>query len=229
MNMFRNRRRVWVIGILSAACAQANAGVVYQQEISDEPIGFGFFSHSQPRETHSFKHADNFSLSASATIGHVSWFGIGEGEQTSGLENVASFTIELWSSRPRNNGLPRPDALLTSESFSLEQTGPTATGRTDTLGAMEFEHAATLSSAWDLDADTTYWISISAESIDPSGDAWKWRDSIDADRISNSYNYGTDRWINVIDTDSAFTLSNVPAPSTGALLVLAIGAARRRR
>jgi hypothetical protein len=209
--------------------AGAGAGVVYEQSVADEPIGYGFFSHSAPRDSHSFKHADNFTLGSDASIRRVSWFGIGEGEQTSGLENVASFTIELWSSRLRGNGLPRPDALITSETFSLAQTGPTPTGRTDTIGAMEFEHAATLTSAWDLSGGTTYWISISAESIDPSGDAWKWRDSVDVDRISNSLDYGTDRWINIIDTDSAFSLSTVPAPSSLALLALVGVGSRRRR
>src|SRR5690606_34617503 len=107
--------------------------------------------------------------------------------------------------------------------------GPTATGRVDTIGALEFEHSAALSSAWDLSGGTTYWISISAESIDPSGDAWKWRDSADVDRISNSLDLDTDRWINIIDTDSAFTLSAVPAPSSLTLLALGAVASRRRR
>jgi len=223
------RTRLTITILIGATSAQALGGVVYTQALPDEPIGFGYFSHSAPRATHSFKHADNFTLGSDSTIRRVSWFGIGEGEQGPGLENVSSFTIELWSSRPRANGLPRPDTLITSETFGVGATDPSATGRTDDLGAIEFGHSVDLTSAWALSADTTYWISISAESIDPTGDAWKWRDSVDVDRISNSLSYSSGRWLNIIDTDSAFTLSSVPTPGSGVVVALGLlGLARRR-
>lgn len=218
------------IAVLSATNI-ASADVIFSQPTTSDPdqIGFGWYSHSQPRATRNYKHADNFMLDSSTQINQVNWWGISEGLVSSGLENFDSFQIEFWTSFTRPNGRFVPDALIASESFNLLDTNITDTGRRAANGAIEYQHHVALNNPVTFDADTTYWISISARSIDGSGDAWQWQDADAFDTTSSSWSYRDTRWLYFEDTDSAFELISVPAPATSLMLIAGFGACTHRR
>lgn len=217
--------------ILFALFAQlARAEIVYSQSPSADPdsVGLGWFSSSEPRPTRNFKHADNFVLSESAEIVGVNWWGLTEGLNDTTLENFDSFTIEFWSSETLSNGRIKPDELLMSETLTLASSNASQTGRAALNGALEYQHAYELAESISLDAGNEYWISISARSIDPAGDVWQWQDAELADTISSSFDYALDRWRYFEDSDSAFELVRVPAPSS-AMALLIVGVMRKRR
>lgn len=218
------------LALLLAAAAQAE--VVYSQPAAADPdrVGLGWYSTSEPRPTRNFKHADNFTLSNNTLVQGVRWWGLTEGLTDTTLANFDAFTIEFYTSRTLPNGNIRPLDLIASETFVTNETTPTATGRSSATGAGEYMQLVSLSIPLDLIAGRTYWISISARSIDPAGDVWQWQDSDDADTLSSSFSYAQNRWLVLQDTDSAFELIAIPAPGAGALLL--IGApllAQRRR
>jgi hypothetical protein len=209
----------------------ASAEVVFSQPTTSDPdqIGFGWYSNSEPRATRNFKHADNFQLDSPAQIHQIKWWGISEGLVTPGLENFDSFQIEFWTSFTRPNGRFFPQTLIASQTFGINDTNSMDTGRRAANGAIEFQHQVDLSSPIDLIANTTYWISISARSIDGSGDAWQWQDADNFDTISTSWSYSENRWLYLVDTDSAFELISVPTPAASLVLISGFGASVRRR
>jgi len=213
-----------------AAISTANAGIAYSQTLSDlDSTDYGYFSHSEPRATRNFKHADNFQLSTNTQINQVNWWGMTEGVASTDLENFDTFQIEFYTSRTTNNNRIKPDVLLASESFDLGQTNTIDTGHRTATGAIKYSHQIALSSAVSFDANTTYWIAISARSIDGSGDAWQWLDSDLLDGASSSWDYANSRWLALQDTDSAFQLGSVPAPASSFAMVLGLTAVTRRR
>ena len=213
-----------------AAISTANAEVAYSQTLADlDSTDFGYFSHAEPRATRNFKHADNFQLSATTQINQVNWWGMSEEIATAGLENFDTFQIEFYTSLTNNNGRIKPDVLIGSESFDISQTNTVDTGHRTANGAIKYSHQITLDSAVAFDADTTYWISISARSIDGSGDAWQWLDSDFLDGASSSWTYATSRWLALQDTDSAFQLISVPAPASSLAITIGLTSINRRR
>jgi hypothetical protein len=208
-----------------------SADVIFSQQPTSntDNLGLGWFSHSEPRATRNFKHADNFQLDSPAQVDQINWWGISEGLVTPGLENFDSFQIEFWTSFTRPNGRFVPDSLITSETFSLDEINTIDTGRQAANGAIEFKHQIDLTDPLALDAGTTYWISISARSIDGSGDAWQWQDADPTDTISTSWSYADNRWLYFEDTDSAFELISVPTPASSLMLTTGLAIFSRRR
>lgn len=222
---------ITTLGMLSTLSSSVTyAGVVYAQPTasSDADVGFGWYSSSEPRPTRSFKHADNFVLGADRAINAVRWWGLSEGVTHTDLGNFDSFTVEFYTNRTLPNGNIRPMELIASTIAGINATNATATGRSAPGGAMEYVHELELSAPVELLAGETYWISVSARSINPGGDAWQWQDSDDYDTLSSSFDYNQNRWVVLQDTDSAFELIAVPSPSTGAVLLLGIAGAQRR-
>lgn len=208
----------------------ANAEIAYSQTLVDlDSTDFGWYSNSEPRATRNFKHADNFQLSATTQINQVNWWGMTEGVASTTLENFDTFQIEFYTSRTTNNNRIKPDTLIASESFHISQTNTTDTGHRTTTGAIKYSHQITLDSAVSFQANTTYWIAISARSIDGSADAWQWLDSDLLDGASSSWTYATNRWLALQDTDSAFQLVSVPAPASSIAFILGLAATTRRR
>ena len=206
-------------------------GVVYSQSTTSDPasVGLGWYSSSEPRPTRNFKHADNFVLASDSTIDAVRWWGLSEGVSHTDLGNFDTFTIEFWTNRTIPNGNIRPLDLIASTTIDLSQTNATATGRSAPSGALEYMHEATLGDGVELIAGETYWISISARSIDPQADVWQWQDSDNFDTLSSSFSYAQNRWVVLEDTDSAFELIAVPSPGTGAMLLPGCLLVHRRR
>ncbi len=215
----------------SLASLAAQAEIVYSQTSTDpSQTDFGWYSSSEPRPTRNFKHADNFMLGSSTQVTAINWWGTSEGLSHTDLTNFDSFQIEFWSSRTQPNGRIKPDALLSTESFDLDETNATDTGRRSTRGAIQYMHSATLGSAVTLEADTMYWISISARSIHPTADVWQWQDADTFDQISSSWTYQFGVWQYQFDTDSAFELVTVPSPSALSIVCcVSLGLTTRRR
>lgn len=220
---------ICTIGLLQGTL---HAGVVYSQPTvsSDADVGFGWYSASEPRPTRSFKHADNFVLAADSAIDAVRWWGLSEGVTHTDLSNFDSFTIEFYTSRTLPNGNIRPMELIASTTAGIDETSTQTTGRSAPSGAMEFVHELELNATVELLAGETYWIAISARSIDPSADAWQWQDSDDYDTLSSSFDYNQNRWVVLQDTDSAYELIAVPSPSSSMVLLMGcLGIHRRAR
>lgn len=216
--------------IALAVSSVANADLVYSQTLSDlDSTDFGWYSSSEPRPTRNFKHADNFTLTAQSHISQINWWGMTEGAAHTDLQNFDQFQIEFYTSRTTNNNRIKPDTLIASQTFALSSIITTDTGHQTAAGVIKYQHQATLTNTVTLDANTTYWIAISARSIDPTSDTWQWLDSDLADADSSSYDYNTDRWLALRDTDSAFQLFTIPSPATTSLLLISPIAARRRR
>jgi len=210
----------------------ALGNVVYSQPTTTDAstVGLGWYSSSEPRPTRNFKHADNFTLGSDSTISSVRWWGLSEGLSHTDLGNFDSFTIEFYSNRTLPNGNIRPLALIASETIGIASTNATATGRTAPNGMIEYLHETQLGTSVSMVAGTTYWLSISARSIDPASDVWQWQDSDLFDTLSSSYDYDQSRWLVLQDSDSAFELIAVPAPGTfGMLAGLALICQRRQR
>ena len=222
-----------IVPVLLSTLTPLSLGeVVYSQPTTSDAssVGLGWYSSSEPRPTRSFRHADNFSLTAPTAISSVRWWGLTEGSSHTDLGNFDTFTIEFYSNRTQPNGNIRPLDLIASTTIQVAATNATETGRTATSGAIEYMHEATLTTPLSFDADTTYWIAISAHSIDPSADAWQWQDSDDYDTLSSSFDYNQNRWLVLQDTDSAFELIAVPSPGTlGSLCIVSLMCQRRRR
>ena len=230
--MINQSTRKWMlitpVLFLSGACA---AEVVYSQSTTSDPeqVGLGWYSSSDPRPTRNFKHADNFTLDEGASIGAVRWWGLTEGVSHTDLSNFDSFTIEFWTNRTLPNGNIRPRDLIASTTLDIAKVSTAATGRAAPSGALEYLHEASLAGELDLVAGETYWISISARSVDPIADVWQWQDSDLYDTLSSSFDYGQNRWLVLEDSDSAFELIAIPTPSTVGILAMGGVLAQRRR
>lgn len=231
MNKRRTHRAIFTCLPITLTCSPAPGSVVYSQpSVSDDSrVGLGWFSSSEPRPTRSFLHADNFVLGSDESIGSVRWWGLSEGISHTDLSNFDSFTIGFYTSRTLPNGNIRPQDLIASETVGINETNATATGRSAPGGAMEYMHEVSLGSVVSLLGGETYWVSISARSIDPGADAWQWQDSDDFDTRSSSFDYNQNRWLVFDDTDSAFELIAVPAPGVLTGFTMAGLFAQRRR
>lgn len=216
---------------IPALSATALAGPVFSQPVVSDPalVGRGWFSHSEPREIRNFKHADDFTLTADATVGSVRWWGLSEGRFRDDLGNFDAFTIEFYLA-DQSGPDPLPGILIASTTLTLGLTDPTLTGRADPAnGAFEYAHAANLDAPVHLLAGQTYFLAISARSINGRRDGWKWSDADGSDRLSATFAWTTGEWSAFIDTDSAFELIAVPAPGSAVLVGLGLLLTPRRR
>lgn len=228
--MYRPRFTLSFLLIPSILTMHTHADVLYSQTSTDSAqTDFGWYSSSEARPTRNFKHADNFQLESSAQVSSINWWGTTEGLSNTDLSNFDTFQIEFWSSVTQPNGRIRPNILTHTETFNLIDTSPTETGRITSRGAIEYMHSATLTDIVTLEADTMYWISISAHSIDPLVDVWQWQDADNADQISSSWSYQSGFWNYQFDTDSAFELVGVPSPSVMTIALSAIALSTRRQ
>jgi len=221
----------FVAALTLLACGAARAELVFNQPTHPNAanVGLGYFSHSAPKPTRNFLHADNFTLATSAQVNRIVWWGLSEGIEHTDLSNFSSFTIKLYSTR-LSLGQPIPNQTLATHVFAIGDTSPTPTGRAAPAnGALEYRHEVTLPVPFTLDAGTQYFISIGAGFISGTSDAWMWQDSNTTEKKSGVYSYATARWSSFIDTDTAMELHTVPAPGALGLAVALVPALVRRR
>lgn len=223
--------------VLLAACLTgvpagwASGEVVYGQGVVSDPalVGRGWFSHSEARATRNYKHADEFVLEGDATVTLVRWWGQSEGRFRPDLGNFDTFTIEFFRAVD-GDASPLPGTLVASTTVALEATKAAETGRLNPEnGAIEYVHTAVLGAAVELEAGVTYFLAVSAHSLNGRRDGWMWADADGSDRYSATYSWAGGEWAGYVDTDSAFELIGVPAPGGACLVASAGGWSLRRR
>ena len=221
------------LAALGAGQASAADPVFSQPTTTDDAsVGLGWYSNAEPRVRKNYKHADDFTLTAPAEIGRVVWWGQSSKHTHADLTNFDEWHVEFYEAE-LVGGQWLPGALLSTEIIAKDLTNPTPTGRTTPAGAIEYRHDATLTAPVGLEADTRYFLAVSAGLIanDTTSDAWQWQDADLHDGWSATYAWGTGEWTGYQDSDSAFELYAVPSPATvvplcGAAAALA---GRRRR
>lgn len=211
-------RTIFPIVLSLCVVTEASADItVYSQPTTpdDSKVGLGFYSQSEPRANRNYKHADEFTLSEEASIDKVVWWGQSSKTVHADLTNFDSFLVEFYSVRSLA-GAPVPDALLASYTFNPTDTSPMQTGRQTPSGAFEYRHQATLDTPFVAEADTRYFIAISAGMVQTTSasDSWQWQDSSLVNGSSGVYSWATRAWSGFQDTDSAFELITVPAPAS---------------
>ena len=220
------------IALTLAIGGPAAGEVIYSQDVAgdDVPIDFGYFSHYERRQNHNYLHAEDFELDRGATIERVVWWGIGEGLIFDDLGNVANFRVAIYEADETDPERPLPGALIAEQFFTKDQTSPTPTGRTDADNTIEYRHEVALTTPVDL-APGKYFLSVGADSVNTSWDAWQWRDSVPATGYAAIYWHSLRIWRPEFHADSAFELHGVPAPGGLALTAsaTAVIATRRRR
>lgn len=209
----------------------ASAQTIFSQPAAANPanVGFGFYSQIHPRPTRNYLHADDFRLTTPGTVNRVVWWGESEGVLADDLSNFSEFGIVFYTSRAATDGRLIPDQAFATANFPIAQTNPTATGRAAANGALEHRFQVDLSVPVSLAANTTYFVAIGARCVSNTRDAFMWQDSNTYDGYTVSWSYQQSRWLQTQDTDSAFELVNVPAPSSAALLAFLAAACRRTR
>jgi hypothetical protein len=198
--------------------AQAHADTLHSQAFTETEAG-GWWA-STPGGYLQF---DNFALASHATVTSVSWLGVDLNELMDVTPiNPTEFSISFYA-----NDAGRPGALLGSYTIA-DSANATSTGQ-QLMGLTLFEYTATLSSGFQAQADTTYWIGIS----DPTytNGSWFWAASLAQD---NHHVAQVNGEFGSYAEDLAFslhgTVSAVPEPSSAAMLLAGLlGAAALRR
>lgn len=218
------------LAVLGAGVASADV-VLYSQPVepSNQNLGFGFFSSSQPRARRNFKHADDFTLGQVSEVRGVRWWGMNEGLVSQGLANYDQFTVEFFTSIDTPGGA-LVGSLIHRETFATALTNPLPTGRVNpTSGQAEIVQSVTLATPVSLDGGTRYWLAVSARALNGGGDAWLWRDGVMVNGYSNILSYASGQWTGFQDTDSGFELIGVPGPGSAIVVLVAAVGGRRRR
>ncbi len=194
-------------GRVADAPADEPTVLVVQPPVEDSLVGRGFYSHEAPGRARNYAHADDFRLDRPAQLHAIVWWGLAEPAEPDAFENFTHFTVRLFAAGEDG----APGALQLERQVAWASTSPRPTGRRATvleeraLGA-EQEHELTLQAPLPLDAQTTYFLSITAHRRDPEGPTWMWGDGASNNDRTWSRPLDTDAWVAIDDTDSSFRL-----------------------
>jgi hypothetical protein len=171
---------------------------------------------------------DNFSLGSGGAINQVSWIGVYT-QQTTFLNeppNTTNWDIDFYAD---NSGVP--GTQLTDDSFTAGQVAFQILG-TGSFGGATFDiYEFTVDiPEFDAAAGTTYWFSPFSHNPDESAKfIWLQGSGGDGSAYQHALTTGSVIANFVLPTDVAFSLSNVPEPSTLLLVGAGIALAALRR
>ncbi|HPF36998.1 MAG TPA: PEP-CTERM sorting domain-containing protein [Phycisphaerae bacterium] len=169
--------------------------------------------------------ADDFVLSSTAPISHVTWWGYYELDNPPANE---TFRLRFYEARP-GDGLPDEDNIVFEQ--ILDTPNRTATGRRIFAGEdpREFQYLAELSSQVLLNEQTTYWLEILQ--IGDLSTSFSWEVSLASGNSNFAFNnVNAPNWATTsINANVAFQLSVVPEPRASVLVILIVGIATLRR
>jgi hypothetical protein len=170
-----------------------------------------------------YKAFDDFMLTASASISHVTWFG---SYSESIHDPVVDTLIEFWSD---DSGLPG-DLLV---SYRIQGDASERFIQSDQLFTA-FDYGTDLAIPFTASANTKYWMSIQLNVAFPP--QWFWRDGLGGDDRSAEITGSVSDTPAPISHDRAFALYSstpapIPEPSALALTTTGVAALilRRRR
>ncbi len=164
--------------------------------------------------------ADNFLISAPATIRQVSWWGLYGGSEmpVTPPPPVETMRVRFYPARA-GDGLPDDDNILLEE-YHMDVVRA-ATGDTVHVGGNppEYHYQVELDTPLSLDSTTLYWLEI--VQIGNVDSAFRWESGYG---IINGHAYRNsigDYW-RISASSQAFELSTVPEPSSAFFLFLVI-------
>jgi hypothetical protein len=155
---------------------------------------------------------DDFTLSKAALVTGIQW----QGSYSELMHDpVTEFTLAFWS-----NGADLPGQLL--RTFTIPgNAGEHFVESRDTFAA--FSYGATLSTAFQAAAGTTYWLSIQPTVNFPP--QWFWRDGIGGNGTSASIIRSLSPDPRPALGDSAFALEGSVVPEPSSIILLSTGLA----
>jgi hypothetical protein len=218
--------------LLVVSALPSVAATVYSQPVALAPLGsvvasqndtaggFGSFA----------KVYDNFSLGSATSITDVHWYGgFFSGSNSAAPAPITSFLIQFWG-----NASGAPGTLLYSATI-LGNAGQVASG-SNGLGPL-YAYEVDLTTAFDAQADTTYWLSIQPSMAFPP--QWGWATGTGGDGGSYQYfdtNADPNTPLTRLAVDMAFSLTStprtVPEPDSlflAGLALMGLMAASRRQ
>ena len=202
---------VGLVALMLAGCA-GNRALVTREPLSDDKVGFGFFSHTTgDGAQRNHKHFDNFDLVRNAQVTGVQFWGLSDGTDSPDLENFDSFTVEIYDAGDDRS----PGDAIYSFSVDIDDATPQATGRrgigTDGAGTgAEYAFTVMFDEPVSLTKETEYFLVVTASRIDPDSDNFMWSDGQRDDGISYSWSYDREQMLRIDDTDSALVILGRP-------------------
>lgn len=174
--------------------------------------------------------ADDFTLPAPATIGHVRWWGLYGNVFGGGSNSIVppvgdeAMRIRFYGARP-SDGLP--GTMLYEQAFlnpSRVDTGQIADFGT---GARRYEFDVDLPMAFEAQAGMRYWMEIAQVGI--SSSVFRWSFSSALSDFEAFRNQGQLDWAYRNGVNLAFQLSDIPEPSFVFTAILCSLLIRKRR
>lgn len=176
--------------------------------------------------------ADDFTLAAPASIGHIRWWGLYGNVFGGGSSSIVppvgdeTMRIRFYGARP-SDGLP--GTMLYEQAFlnpSRVNTGQIADFGT---GARRYEFDVDLPIVFEAQAGTRYWMEVAQVGIPSSVFRWSFSNpNVPADAFAGT-NPDLSDWIYRTQANLAFQLRDIPEPSSVFPAFLSLLLMRKRR
>ena len=193
-------------------------GAAFRQGPSSNPSNLNY-SAATGNQKFLVRTYDDFE-SDGQTLTGLSWWGASSGSAAD-LRNFSGFHVGIYGEVAGRPDVASAHYQATVSLASLQIVG---TGRVTAGGNVEYRFAMSLPSL--TLAAGRYWLSVASVLHTPASDCFAWNTSEQGNGVNALFLHQTQTWISQ-NRDQAFEL--IPGPSTMALGLAALVAARRRR
>lgn len=193
-------------------------GAVFRQGPSINPSNLSY-SAATGNQSFFIRTYDDFESNGQTLTG-LSWWGSSSGSAAD-LRNFSGFHVGIYGEAA---GRPDVASARYQATVSIASLQIVETGRVTAGGNVEYRFAISLPSL--TLAAGRYWLSVASVLQAPGSDCFAWNTSEQGNGVNALFLHQTHAWINQ-NRDQAFEL--IPGPSTSALGLAALVAARRRR